>query len=228
MGMKVVEIWERIERLERKLLHLMLCALFGMFSCRSVPLATEDAVSELVLRDNYQLNYNLAYGEERYQFIVDVKQLHPDLTFKYTMTNKKYTSGFITITEQALDSADIEKNTFGGGSDTLKDNQITVWFSKAMFNSLIENDTAVFDGDRSVWGSNKSTFFNAGKTYYDYELNGVPRRLEVIVVYEEVGENKRPKSFWVLNNPNNPLIIKMDVGWEIWLKEVNHNYENDL
>lgn len=181
----------------------------------------EEKIDTLNVRPYYQINYNIASGGERYQFIVDVIEMNPYRTFKFTMTNSNETSALIAITPQALDSGYIEKNYFPNYSDTLNDKTLTVWFSKKMFSDLVTNDSAVFNGDYR-FGSKQSTYFNKGIYKYNYELNGVPQTIEVLYVREE----GMGKQFWVLNDPENPLIVKMNVGWEIWLKEVNHNYED--
>ncbi|NNJ56746.1 MAG: hypothetical protein HKP14_11455 [Bacteroidia bacterium] len=138
------------------------------------------------------------------------------------MTNRRNNTAIITITPASLDTASVEKNTFATYNDTLSNSQITVWFSQRMFSEIMTNDTSIFDGNSSGWGNIKTKYYNAGKTEYHYELNGVPQRIEVIHVVED---SDNPKEFWVLNDPVNPMIIKMNVGWEIWLKEINHNYE---
>ena len=117
---------------------------------------------QIELRPNYQLNYNIAAGGERYQFIVDIKKVTPYRTFKFTMTNKNETSAFITITPQALDSGNVEKNYFPGYEDTLANNQLTVWFSKRMLRELLTQDSTKFDGHSSGWGTAITTYHNEG------------------------------------------------------------------
>lgn len=177
---------------------------------------------EIKLRPGYQINYNLAYGDERYQFILDMMEVDSLIQFRYTMTNTRNNTAIITITPASLDTATIQKNTFTSYDDTLSNSEITVWFSQKMFSEIMTKDTSVFNGNYSGWGNKLTSFYNAGKTEYRYELNGVPQTIEVIHVVE-MADN--PKEFWVLNDAENPMIIKMNVGWEIWLKEINHNYE---
>jgi hypothetical protein len=204
----------------RVLCYILL--LWFITGCGSLKRNSTSDFDQLNIRPHYQINYNLASGGERYQFIVDLIEMEPYRTFKFTMTNSNETSALIAITPQALDSGNVEKNYFPSFSDTLDNNTLTVWFSKTMFNNIVEHDTAYFNGNYSGFGNRISKFYNAGSQNYIYELNGVPQNVEVIYV-KEVSD--RPKEFWVLNNLNNPLIVKMNIGWEIWLKEVNHNYE---
>jgi len=177
----------------------------------------------LDLREGYQLNYKLAYGDERYQFIVDMLELEPYRTFKFTMTNKGRTSAIISISQEALKSATDEKNQFGGRNDTLENYEITIWFSEKMFDDLVSSDTAYFVPDASLFGKSQNVaFYNAGLAEYRYERNGKPQVIEVMKVLEKDGD----RSFLVLNDRSNPLIIKMDIDWVIWLKEVNHVWQN--
>ncbi len=201
---------------------LVIMCLVLLSGCKLLQ-TNQQKIDTLDLRPNYQINYNIAQGGERYQFIVDLIEMNPYRTFKFTMTNSNETSALIAITPKALDSGDIEKNYFPNYSDTLNDNTLTVWFSRKMFETIINNDTAIFNGNYRGFGSKKTKFYNNGTELYHYELNGVPQTIEVIHVKEA---NRGGKQFWVLNNPENPLIVKMNVGWEIWLKEVNHNYDD--
>jgi hypothetical protein len=208
-----------------KTIHIagVILTLLILVSCKTFENSTSESFDTIELRNEYQLNYNLGYGDERYQFIVDIMNLNPDRQFRYTMTSKSKRSAVITILESALDSGYVEVNTFNGSNDTLGSNELTVWFSKRMFSQLRDSDTAWFVGNRPMFGRPDSTqYYNAGLESYSYELNGVPQTIEVMKVMRVTGD---PQEFLILNDPDNPLIIKMNIGWEIRLKEINHNYE---
>jgi hypothetical protein len=206
-----------------RLSSIIVFILLVLLGCQSARYNQKVEVNDLNLRPYYQINYNLASGGERYQFIVDLLEFEPYRSFKFTMTNTNETSSVITITPGALDTGYAEKNYFNRWVDTLDDKTLTVWFSNYMFSTLLAGDTAYFDGDIGWAGIERTAYYNAGRELYSYELNGVPQTIEVIKVVE--AEKTKPKKFWVLNNPKNPMIVKMNVGWEIWLKEINHNYE---
>ena len=95
--------------------------------------------------------------------------------------------------------------------------------SEKMFDDLVRSDTAYFVPDASLFGKSQNVaFYNAGLEEYRYERNGKPQVIEVMKVLEKDGD----RSFLVLNDRANPLIIKMDIDWVIWLKEVNHLWQN--
>lgn len=188
-----------------------------LFSCKTRDQNQEDKLDVLVVKDNYQLNYNLAYGDERYQFIVQMEEVEPYRTFSFDMTNKRGTDGRVTMTPGALDTATWQVNTFGNRNDTFSDREITVWVSRKVMKDLIEKDSAVFNP--GAFMSSNTTFYNKGLKTYEYELNGVPQKIEILVAQNKKGNY----GFWLLNDPENPLIIRMDVGWVIWLKEINFN-----
>lgn len=200
-----------------KVPHLLFFVLIVLVSCKSRNASSEEAKDTLEVQDNYQLNYNLAYGDERYQFIVQMEQMAPYRTFSFDMTNKRGTDGMVTMTPGALDTARVQVNTFGNRKDTFSDNQITVWVSRRVMKELMENDSSEFNPGAFMSGS--SMFYKRGIKTYKYELNGVPQKIEICVASDK--DNKY--SFWLLNDPENPLIIRMDVGWVIWLKEINYN-----
>lgn len=179
----------------------------------------EEALDTLVLKNKYQLNYNLAYGDERYQFIIHILKMQPDRVFHYAMTNMRRTNATVVLRESALDTAKRSVNTFTGRDDTLDHNALTVWLSREVFADIVNTDSCWLDDGSSVWTTKYKRFYNAGKALYNYELNGVPQTIEIVKVKELNGSSE----FWILNDLENPLIIRMDVGWVIWLKEINYS-----
>lgn len=174
---------------------------------------------QLQIDDKYQLNYNLASGGERYQFIVDIVDLKPYFNYQFTMTNNNQTSAIHTFTPHALEYAFAQKVKFGTSDDTLKDHIVTGMFSKKTFNELYEGKSVVIVPDASMM-TDKGIFYNDGFEAYNYELNGKPQTIEVMRVIEET--DGIPRSYLILNNAEQPLIIKFDIGWSIWLKEINY------
>jgi hypothetical protein len=173
----------------------------------------------LQIGDNYQLNYNLASGGERYQFIVDIIDLKPFFHYQFTMTNNNQTSAIHTFTPHALEYAFAQKVKFGTESDTLKDHIVTGMFSQKTFRELKEGKSVVIVPDASTM-TDKGIFYNDGFEAYNYELNGKPQTIEVMRVMEATDDI--PRSYLILNSEEQPLIIKFDIGWSISLKEINY------
>lgn len=195
--------------------NLIVILLFG--SCSLFKPKTK--YNKLQIGDNYQLNYNLASSGERYQFIVDIIDLEPYFKYQFTMTNNNQTSALHTFTPHALEYAFAQKVKFGPSSDTLKDHIVTGMFSRKTYRELLDSDTVVMVPDASLM-TDKGIFYNAGFEAYTYELNGEPQKIEVMRVLEIT--DGTPRNYLILNNPKQPLIIKMDIGWAISLKEINY------
>ncbi|MEY2924801.1 MAG: hypothetical protein RLZZ337_1349 [Bacteroidota bacterium] len=174
---------------------------------------------KLQVNDNYQLNYNLASDGERYQFIVDIVDLEPYFKYQFTMTNNNQTSALHTFTPHALEYAFAQKVKFGPSSDTLKDHIVTGMFSRKSYRELLAGDTVAIVPDASMM-SDVGIFYNDGFEAYMYELNGEPQTIEVMRVMEIA--DGTPRNYLILNNEQQPLIIKMDIGWAISLKEINY------
>lgn len=173
----------------------------------------------LELDDNFQLNYNLAADGERYQFIVTLVDLEPYFKYQFLFTKDNRSSAVHTFTPHAMEYGFAEKIRFDNKDDTLKDHIIAGVFSRKMYRELLANDTILIVTNERIMTS-VDTFYNAGFEAYTYELNGEPQTIEVMRVMQFT--DKIPMSYLVLNNPKFPLIIRMDVGWVIWLKEINY------
>jgi hypothetical protein len=102
----------------------------------------------------------------------------------------------------------------------LDSNLSTVWMARNTFDSLLFGDTVSFDPEYRIFGSEFQQFTRRGMGEFQFELNGVPQRIEIMKVIP-LNPNVTAE-FWILNDPDNPLIIMMDLGWRIELKEINH------
>jgi len=158
------------------------------------------------LKPGVELTYGLNMG---YDFIATVKEMGKDLVFGFAMTNTMKTAGTVTIKEEALKTATAQNNYFSNGELTLAD-KTTVWVSKKVYDALKKAEAVTIrpsDEDEVL------KFVKAEKL--TVSKDGKP--FEVPTLY---GETDKGHKFWILDNAENPLIIKMVINFEINLKEI--------
>lgn len=166
----------------------------------------------LKLKAGSVLTYKVTNMGKTYNFVVTLKTWDPDRTFDYEMSEPANTKGNVTITAVALASATAQTNMFSGGPMTLKDGT-TVWLSKAVFNSLKTDFQARITAD----GSAPVTLLNNYEDQYQATVDGKATGINIIYAEEQSG---KPYKYWVVNDAENPLIVKMDLGWTIELTDV--------
>jgi len=164
-----------------------------------------------------KLVYQVNAGGSQYEFIITINGYNSKkaMDFNYEMTNANNTRGHVTISPEAQGNATKYVNYFRGGELNLTD-ACTVWLSGKNFRDLSERKT-IMQLDN-----------NAPETFY------LPKEDDVETVVKIKGEDKTVtgfkinnaedgkgnKTIWINDLSANSLIIKMDLGWSIVLKEI--------
>lgn len=174
-------------------------------------------------------------GNPSYSFLVKIignsSYKSFDYGISYTGPNAK---GTIIIDESANENATGLKNYFGSGYDELRDDITTVFLSKKMFNDILENKkTSIsldgktpmdFEGTISeesvfIFGSTFMRDYNKQDEDFmiieDYGYTYVDGLKSTIIENNETGYNI---IFW--NNPLSPIILYMNIGFEIRLDAI--------
>jgi len=168
------------------------------------------------LKTGDKLVYHVNAGGNEYEFIVTLNDPGENaLDFNYEMTNSSKTSGHVTISGNAKANATKYVNYFRGGDLNFTD-AITVWLSNKNFSDMPDRKT-VMQLDN-----------NAPETFYRPEnddvspvvkIKGEDKKLEAFIINNAADGNGK-KTMWVHGISSNSLIIKMDMGWTIVLKEI--------
>lgn len=175
-------------------------------SCKVIRMA-------LVTGDNAVLTYAVENSGAQYDFIVTVIDREPDLAFDYRMTNTTGTSGRIFVTRQDLDTAHGQDNYFSGGQHTLK-KSTTVWISKAAFKDLQTKGETFF---RYTYAGKVVKFTKTAEERYEVMVNGKKVKVPTMLLNDTEGLGH---SYRILNNESEPLILEMNLGWTIKIKDV--------
>lgn len=162
-----------------------------------------------------KLVYGVDFYGNNYDFIITITSLEDGINFDYKMTNATNTTGTVSISAEAMDNATAQNNMFSGGEMMLL-NKTTVWVSQKVFMDLQEDGVAnvLPDGVNQVKLKQK-------KVAHDYEaMNSKNGQMinNLSYVYAESDDQKY--KYWIHLDDNYPLILKMDLGWSIWLKEI--------
>lgn len=144
-----------------------------------------------------------------YDFVVTVKKLGTEVEFDYKMSNASGTAGTVTIKEKGFAEGTAQNNYFGGGPLVLED-KTTVWVSKKVYTALKENKPLVINPE-----GEEATLKFVKNDKWTVTIEGKP--VELPVLY---GETDKGQKFWILDDPENPVICKMEISFTIELKEV--------
>jgi hypothetical protein len=156
------------------------------------------------------LTYDVKYLETKYQFIVKIINLKPDVVFSWEMTEPQNSKVKVNMSKEALATALKQNNFFKSGELFLTD-MTTVWISKKVFSSLKKEKPILIDllneeANLKFVKLEKKTFL----------IDGIKTK-NIEVIYAETDLNQK---YWILDSPEFPIILKMDLGWSIDLKSV--------
>jgi hypothetical protein len=156
------------------------------------------------------ITYHVNYNAIEYDFILDSLKATNDISFQWKITDPMNQSGRVKIMKPALDTATVLHNYFADSSNIILDNKTTVWVSKKVYKAIKKGGSIKIDPGL---GREKLTFKNTEKL--SAKLNGSNKSFNVLYAVTESG-NK----FWILDDPSNPVIMKMYLGWTIEVKEI--------
>ncbi|HNQ67100.1 MAG TPA: hypothetical protein PKN32_01880 [Bacteroidales bacterium] len=179
--------------------------------------------STLMLREGLVLVYGVNYNGTEYDFIMTIKELSETrIEYSYRMTNAYATNGNIIMSEDALLNATSHYNYFSGGTVELTD-MTSVWMSKKVFDELTGElgKTTI-----SVDGGKTQVELNAIEVGYDFSLyNDISKKQFDNIGYFYAETEDQQIKYWVHYSEQNPIILKMDLGWQICLKEIRDSEE---
>jgi tetratricopeptide (TPR) repeat protein len=159
--------------------------------------------------------YDVYFNGANYEFLVTPSEVNMNnsVRFGWRMTSAEGKQGNVTISKAALDTAHGEVNTFAGG-DLQLSNATTVWVSNAVYKELKQTGKSQIqatDGARKVFevvdDDEPATITNT---------KGQTRALKNIHVKSE----DDAEHLWINDDPANPIITRMDLGWTIALKSI--------
>lgn len=162
--------------------------------------------------------YGVDFQGTTYDFIVTLNSLDPDVDYSWEMTDPVNISGRWVIARTALDSAYIQNNYYFPGTDTL-DSATSGWLSRKTFSELKNN------GKTMIGYSGSSDMYELvmqSKEVMKVMLDDVSVDLNVIRAETENGF-----VYYILDNEKYPVILHMNVEFEIKIKMIKSKQIND-
>ncbi|MBL0054946.1 MAG: hypothetical protein IPP31_01920 [Chitinophagaceae bacterium] len=178
----------------------------------------EDGGSSLYdLKRGDKLVYHVNANGKEYDFIVTIndESYENGIDFNYEMTDPVNLKGHVVISGQARSESTLYKNYFGGGELKLTD-ACTVWLSGKNFSDMPDKKTVMtFDN------GSPETFYRPeqDEVLPVVKVKGKDMKIEGFMI-SNAESGKGNKTLWVNGISSNPLILKMDLGWTIELKEI--------
>ncbi len=161
----------------------------------------------------YHVNAN---GQE-YDFIITLNDysFEKGIDFSYEMTAPANKQGHVYISAKAKETARKYNNYFSGGDMKLTD-ACTVWMSSDNFMEMPDKKTTM-----QIDNGAMETFYRNDNDEVNPVINfkGKSVKLDGFIL-NNATDGKGDKTLWVMGASGNPLILKMDLGWTIELKEI--------
>ena len=164
-----------------------------------------------------KLVYGVNAGGNEYDFIVTVNKGNSKgaIDFNYEMTNSRNTKGHVFISANARANATKYINYFGGGELNLTD-AITVWLSNKNFGDMSKKKTTM-----QIDNNSPETFYRPEKDEATLvvKIKGADKKLDAFII-NNAADGTGDKTMWINAISGNTLIVKMDLGFTIVLKEI--------
>jgi hypothetical protein len=164
-----------------------------------------------------KLIYQVNAGGNEYDFIVNVNSGNSKgaIDFNYEMTNSRNTKGHVLISADARKNATQYINYFGGGELNLT-NAITVWLSNKNFGDMSKKKTTM-----QIDNNSPETFYRPEKDEANpiVKIKGADKKLDTFII-NNAKDGTGDKTMWINAIAGNTLIVKMDLGFTIVLKEI--------
>jgi hypothetical protein len=174
---------------------------------------------DIKLKVGSKMIYAVNFQGKKYDFTVTIKSMKPNMVFDYKMSAPVSKNRTVTILQGAMDSAIELYNYFSGGPLTLK-TKTSVFLSRKNFTKILEGGrTNIKIGP----GKDTGSFHSDSMDTQEYKINGKMIRISAFWISDNDGQPaERYKAIGILRNKDFPLIMNMDLGWTISLREMKN------
>jgi len=175
-------------------------------------LLTQNMVAqEFKITKGMCLRYNVTSEGEKYKMYVMVKDVFPQIKFDWIIMKSPCIRGSIAMSSDAWKTADKQNNLFDPGDQKLND-QSCIWVSQYIYSSLKNNGEVKMTPDQV-----EKHYIR--KVYKDYPITLDGKATTIKALYTESDDSTKDK-FWINDNKNSPVILKMDFGYSMELYEI--------
>jgi len=174
------------------------------------------------LKHGSQLIYDVDAGNAHYNLTVTIKKIKPELSFSYETSGPNPKKGSITIPAKDIDSARSLNNDFGGGNKDL-DGETSIFLSRTIYAEVAM--AGMTEGGTSFKANSNETMENFTKgepNQNEIKVNNKIIQIDGERFYDYVDEKhgNYHYAFTIMKSENYPLILDMNLGWILHLKEM--------
>lgn len=161
------------------------------------------------------LIYDVRNQGDLYYYRVIIKEDKGKIAFEWEMDEPKNKKGTVEIKGKALGSSTKMVTKVKPDNTLFLEDATIVWISKHLLKTL--NSTLQVEMDIDGVPNNKMTVLQ--KTTQTIIYKGTPVRIEVLDVSNQM-KFFDLREFWVMNDSENPLITKLNMGFTVDLIEI--------
>ena len=203
--------------------------LFTLFCFIAITCAgfSQDFDLASIIKPGVKLVYEVDANGKTYNFIVTIMDKKGS-SFAWEMTDPVNISGTIIHTDKALKSGTVMYNYFGEGTKKLDDKTLSVWLSKKVFDNMESSagqPMKIYMYGADSPGIEMGTFTGAlnNEILVDGETKTISEELVKPLVKDGndiVPDDDQGEFFTFYPNADFPVILRMNAGFSLALKEV--------
>ncbi len=161
--------------------------------------------------------YEVVFQGKTYDFRVTNPKVDMDkgISFKYKMTGDVGITGVITMSKEAIDTAHVQMNRFGGGNKEITE-ETSVWVSNAVFNELKTKGESFIQA--SIFSAQVFQVVDEEDPFYSVNVDDQFKYIRCIHLVSR--DRDDTQELWINDDPKNPIILKMKLDFAIELKQI--------
>lgn len=178
---------------------------------------TKMVADKWMVKTGTNLLYAVTSGAENYDLNATVASMeNGSLNLNLKFTNKNQTTSAVGMTKENLATSHSQTTKFTNGNMPLE-KSLAIWFSKGMYTELSYGKTYLYlDGSTTP-----TPLVSVGTETMAVKVNGEMKNVSVIHAKEPSYNGKTNLAeYWILNDSENPIILKMSTDITCQIKEV--------
>ncbi|MCX7743940.1 MAG: hypothetical protein N2167_05175 [Flavobacteriales bacterium] len=192
----------------------ILITFFWMLGCIAY---SQEATPPVIFKLNKgdKLIYDVRHKGDLYYYTIQIVECGPKYIYHWEMGEPKNKKGSVEIKTKAMNQSMKITTRVKPNEHLLLEDACILWISKALFKALANNSQPEITIDETT--GNKMALLQ--KSNFTFRYKGAALTSEVL----EVSNQQKffdLKQFSVLNNPDNPLIVKLNMGFTAELIEI--------
>ncbi|MEI6817343.1 MAG: hypothetical protein WCL14_12090 [Bacteroidota bacterium] len=171
---------------------------------------------ETFIKVGSKLTYAIDRDGKKYDMVVTITKLSPQISFDWQMTAPANRNGSVTMSEKAVGHAMNVITDFANGATTLN-GESAIWLSYDNFYQMKNDRHGIFQLDGK---DNASKVVNFNEPPVIVKVNGSDMTMTTLMLHNGIMSADK-KIIQVLDSKDFPIILKIEAGWSMTLKSIN-------